>query len=249
MSPGAFRVVWKDMATTENAEPRTPGTEIAAPEELYRRVRASIDETVSPAVSTRARTIIAALLVPCATLGVVALTSYVVYRPPMLGLDVADHSTLEMRISLLLLTGLAIVATVVALRRSRGGAGLLPLFLAACLVAPLHAALILVNPLHAAHPLPSGVEFSPWGARCIALATIVGACVLIAFTAALRRAVPVASGLRGVAVGAAAGAWASLAIFLFCPAGSYLHLVVGHVLPVFALTGVGAVGIPRLLRP
>jgi hypothetical protein len=43
---------------------------------------------------------------------------------------------------------------------------------------------------------------------------IVGALVL-----ALRHATPVATRLRGAALGSAAGVWAGLTVFVFCPSG------------------------------
>ena len=60
--------------------------------------------------------------------------------------------------------------------------------------------------------------------------------MLAIFAVALRRAVAVASGLRGAALGAAAGAWGGLAVFAFCPSGETQHLLVGHVLPVALFT-------------
>ena len=48
---------------------------------------------------------------------------------------------------------------------------------------------------------------------------------------------------------AAAGAWAGLGIFIYCPATEYHHLLVGHVLPIAALTLLGLAAIPRALRP
>src|SRR5262249_57934019 len=90
---------------------------------------------------------------------------------------------------------------------------------------------------------------SPWGLRCLSIATAVGLLVLVTFTAALRRSVPVASRLRGAALGAAAGAWAGLSVFIFCPAIELRHLLVGHLLPIAALTLVGLAAIPRALRP
>jgi hypothetical protein len=92
-------------------------------------------------------------------------------------------------------------------------------------------------------------NLSPWGTRCLTVSAAVGLLVLLTFTAALRRSAPVASRLRGAAVGAAAGAWAGLSVFVFCPAIEYRHLLVGHVLPIAAITLVGLVAIPRALRP
>ena len=66
-----------------------------------------------------------------------------------------------------------------------------------------------------------------------------GASVLAIFAVTLRRAVAVAVGLRGAALGAAAGAWAGLAVFAFCPSGELQHLLIGHVLPIVLLTMCG----------
>ena len=46
-----------------------------------------------------------------------------------------------------------------------------------------------------------------------------------------------------------AGAWAGLGILIYCPATEYHHLLVGHVLPIAALTLLGLAAIPRALRP
>jgi Protein of unknown function (DUF1109). len=73
--------------------------------------------------------------------------------------------------------------------------------------------------------------------------------VLAIFAVALRRAVAVASGLRGGALGAAAGAWGGLAVFAFCPSGETQHLLVGHVLPIALFTLLGGVVLSRALRP
>jgi hypothetical protein len=54
--------------------------------------------------------------------------------------------------------------------------------------------------------------------------------------------------LRGGTLGAAAGAWAGLGIFIFCPSGDPWHLLVGHVLPIVAVTLLGFIVIPRVLR-
>ena len=75
------------------------------------------------------------------------------------------------------------------------------------------------------------------------------ASVLAIFAVTLRRAVAVASGLRGAALGAAAGAWGGLAVFAFCPSGELQHLLVGHVLPVALFTLLGGIGLARALRP
>jgi hypothetical protein len=171
------------------------------------------------------------------------------YGRQAVGLDVQSAGAEQLRLVLGTLAGLTLAATYVALKRRRDGGGVLALLLVAAAVVPAYAALTLVDPLHASQPTPAGVVLSPWGARCLVLAGIVGGVTLAAFAAALQRAVAAASVARGAALGAAAGAWAGLAVFVFCPAGEALHLVVGHLLPVAALTLVGALAAPRMLRP
>jgi len=89
----------------------------------------------------------------------------------------------------------------------------------------------------------------PLGLPCALVASAVGLIVLTAFGIALRRAVPAAPVNRAAALGAAAGAWAGVALFLQCPAKDALHLLVGHSLPVAAFAVLGAIALPRLLRP
>jgi hypothetical protein len=114
---------------------------------------------------------------------------------------------------------------------------------------PASAALTLLEPVHEGSTVAAAVTISPWGARCAIISAIVGIGVMISFTAALRHAVPVASRLRGAALGAAAGVWAGLAVFAFCPSGDRVHMMIGHFLPVLALMLVGALITPRQLRP
>src|SRR5262249_10531227 len=125
------------------------------------------------------------------------------------------------------------------------------LSLVALLVAPIYAAFTVMLPLEtsAAAAAAALAALSPWGLRCLAIAAAVGVLVLVAFTAALRHAAPVAVRGRGAALGAAAGAWAGLAVFVFCPATELPHLLVGHVLPIAAFTLLGLAATPRILRP
>jgi hypothetical protein len=123
------------------------------------------------------------------------------------------------------------------------------LFLVAVLVTPIYAVLTLVDPVEMSRTAAASLAtLSPWGPRCLSISIAVGLLVLFSFTAALRRSAPVASRLRGAAVGAAAGAWAGLSVFVFCPATEVRHLLVGHVLPIGVFTLVGLMAIPRALR-
>jgi hypothetical protein len=62
---------------------------------------------------------------------------------------------------------------------------------------------------------------------------------LAAFAYARRHTDPVHPRLTGAAVGAAAGAWGALAIGMHCPGTMPLHVLAGHVTPVFLLTLLG----------
>jgi len=238
------------MASTRHDDaPRRFESDLAPPAGLYAEVCASIRGTPAQRVDTGRRTRLALAAVLCLIPAAVVIASQLVYQRQAVGLVVGADSTAHLLRSLALLAALAGAATFVALRRSRMGSEITSLVLAASLVVPIYAAVTLINPLHAGDPFPPPVHLSPWGARCLVLAAITGAIALASFTTALRRAIPVASGLRGAVLGAAAGAWAGLALFVFCPAGEYLHLLVGHLLPVVALTLAGAVVVPRALRP
>jgi hypothetical protein len=105
------------------------------------------------------------------------------------------------------------------------------------------------QPLHSGADVVGAVHISPWGVRCAVISGVVGLGVMAAFVVALRRAVPVASRLRAAALGAASGAWAGLAVFLFCPSGDRLHLLLGHALPVALLTLTGLLVAPARIRP
>jgi hypothetical protein len=161
------------------------------------------------------------------------------------------HPTSQLLIVLLLLVGLTLAATLIAVGRGeRGlGSGVVSLFLVTLFVTPIYAALTLGSALAAGEAATSLAGPSRWGPRCLSIAAAVGLVVLISLTAALRRSAPVASRLRGAALGAAAGAWAGLSVFIYCPATEYHHLLVGHVLPIAALTLLGLAAIPRALRP
>ena len=220
----------------------------APPTALYYRIHQSIQGTPASDVSTTRRAQIALVVIPCVTAGALAVASQLVYQRQGVGLDVGGDSTPHMLVALGLLVVLTLATTFIALGRSGRSSEITSLVLAASLVAPVYAAITLINPLHASDPFPPPVGLSPWGVRCLVLATIVGAVALSSLAVALRRAIPVRSGLRGAALGSAAGAWAGLALFVFCPASEYEHLLLGHVMPVAALTLIGTLGIPRALR-
>jgi len=215
---------------------------MASPSErLYARVRSAIESTPAATMRTRTRIVAALAIVPTLTTLVVLIASGLVYGQPAAGLDIDVASSAAALTTLSLLIGLALASTVFALWQGRSGLGIASMWLVsiAALVAPVYAALTVLQPLHsgaADDASLTGVAISPWGLRCILVASIVGASVLAIFAVALRRAVAVAVGLRGAALGAAAGSWAGLAVFAFCPSGELQHLLVGHVLPIVLLT-------------
>jgi hypothetical protein len=142
-------------------------------------------------------------------------------------------------------------STFMALWRGRSGLGASTALLTATAVAtaPLYALLTLNIPAHEIVETVGSVRISIYGVRCFVIASIVGAMVLGCLAAALRAAAPAGTRIRSMALGSAAGAWAGLAVFVFCPSGEPLHLLVGHVLPVAAFTALGAVALPAFLRP
>lgn len=216
------------------------------PDHLYSRIHAAVSSTPASTTRTRSRIVAALVIAPALTAILVLIASEIVYGQPAAGLGIDVASTAEALTILALLAGLAFTSTLFALRQGRAGLGIGSTWLVsiAALVVPVYAALTVLRPLHsgaADDVAMTGVAISPWGLRCLFIATVVGLSVLAIFASALRRAVAVASGLRGAALGAAAGAWGGLAVFVFCPSGELQHLLVGHVLPIAAFTLLGVV--------
>jgi hypothetical protein len=237
---------------TDRGMPSRFESEVGPPEELFLRVRSAVAATPAAKTSTHLRIIVAAAAVPLLTAAVLLVASQIVYDRPALRIDEGTPVTFHLLIVLLLIAGLTLSATLVALGRGeRGlGSGVVALFLVAALITPIYGVLTLADPLEVSQAAAASLaKLSPWGLRCLTVSAAVGLLVLLSFTAALRRSVPVASRLRGAAVGAAAGAWAGLSVFVFCPAVEYRHLLVGHVLPIAAFTLIGLAAIPRALRP
>jgi hypothetical protein len=221
----------------------------APPAGVSARVRMAIARTPSSSLGPRVRVLLAVAVSSVLTLALALLASHVAYHRYTRGLEVPASSAHRMLVVLLLLVALVGVATLVASWRGRRGfgAGTVSLLVTIGLVAPLYAALVLVIPAHAHDPEANKALLSE-PVRCLSLSAAVGLLVLASFTMALRRSVVVASRLRGAALGAAAGAWAGLAVFIFCPSNDLHHLFLGHVLPVVAFTVLGVIGVPRVLR-
>jgi hypothetical protein len=232
---------------------RTLGKErvrdVAAPDHLRARVRNAVQRTSSIRGRTRERLVVASILVPVLTVTVAMLASMLVYGHPLAGLSIAvDHGPMLVAV-LAASIAVACGATFIAISRGANGLGpsAITLAIVTLVVAPLYAALILPMPLHT-HEMASWPGISAWGARCFALAALVTVAALTLFASALRHAVPSAPRVRGAALGAAAGAWAGLAVFVFCPSGEQQHLLFGHVLPVLVAT-LGGIAVARFVRP
>jgi hypothetical protein len=219
---------------------------------LYSRLRRRIGATPAPGVATSSRVIAALLLLPALTAIAVTAASQIVYgRPLLAGLTFEIHSAGAVLLALLSFAALTIGTTFVTIRRGDGwGAGPQQLLTTAALATPAYALLALLGRVHSTDLIgPSGVMLSAWAYRCLILASFVGVLVLTILAMALRRAVTAGVRLRGAAVGATAGLWSGLAVFIFCPSGNGTHLLIGHVLPVLGFTLLGAAIVPRVLRP
>jgi hypothetical protein len=237
---------------TDRGTPSRFASEVAPPEELFSRIRTAVASTPASKTSTRRRITMALAIIPCLVAAVLLVASRIVYDRPTLRIYVGTPLTSQLLVVLLLLVGLTLTATLIAVGRGKGGLGpgVMSLFLVALLVTPIYAVLVLGSALQTSDAAGASlVKLSPWGPRCLAVATAVGLLVLMSLTAALRRSAPVASRLRGAAVGAAAGAWAGLSVFIYCSATDHHHLLVAHVLPIAAFTLLGLATIPRALRP
>jgi hypothetical protein len=221
------------------------------PESLYRHIAASIAVTPSARTRTSARVAAALAVAGAMFILIVCIASDFVYDQQAVGLWLGVESLPRLIATSVLATVLAATVTVAALWRGRHGCGApeLTLMTSALLAAPMYALITLIEPVHTSNAGVSHVAISPWGTRCLLIAALVGSIVLSALTLALQRAAPVATRSRAASIGACAGAWAGLAVFIFCPSGDQQHLFFGHVLPLVGFTALGALVSPRLLRP
>lgn len=221
------------------------------PAELASRVRAAVAQTPASRSTVRQRLAFALVAVPVAILVGLLGSCLVFPGRPLLRVDLWAIPEVALAERLLLLVLLASMATGVALVPGPRGLGSKVTLLAitAVAVAPLYTLLTHAAPLGTAVGDAAARALHPLGLPCALVAFGVGVVLLGAFGIALRRAVPAAAVNRAAALGAAAGGWAGVALFLQCPAKDELHLLVGHSLPVAAFALLGAVALPRLLRP
>jgi hypothetical protein len=191
--------------------------------------------------------IIAALI----AVAVVATASQIVYGKQALGLLTGWKSPSAVVFSAIALLVLMLASTFIALWRGRSGLGASTALLMATglATAPLYALLTLNIPAHEMVETVGAVRISIYGIRCVVIASVVGAMVLGCLASAMRATAPAGTRIRSMALGSAAGAWAGLAVFVFCPSGEPLHLLLGHVMPVAVFTALGAVALPAVLRP
>jgi hypothetical protein len=135
----------------------------------------------------------------------------------------------------------AIAATWIGVSRGRSMLGRPPAW--RLLVATLTPAALLGSALAAGLSWPSTLSDDSNLTNhviCMALTPLFAFGPLVGFAFARRASDPIAPELSGAAIGAAAGAWGSLAIELHCSHTSLFHVAVGHVLPVVAMTLAGA---------
>lgn len=218
--------------------------------ELSANVRAAVARSAASKTSARQRLALALLGIPLAIVAGLVGSGLVFAGRPLLrvDLDTLPLQDLSERLAVLLL--LSGIATGIALAKGRRGLGSKVTLLVATslLVAPLYTLATGVGALRTPVGDAAAQKLHPLGLPCALVAFAVGVLALVAFGAALRRSVPVAPVLRSATLGAAAGGWAGLALFLQCPASEALHLLVGHALPVAAFVILGALALPRVLR-
>src|SRR5262249_25872478 len=142
---------------TNRGTPSRFEPEVLPPEELFARIRTAVASAPASKTSTRLRITVALATVPFLSAAVVLVASRIVYHRPALRVDMGTHPTSQLLIVLLLLVGLTLAATLIAVGRGeRGlGSGVVSLFLVTLLVTPIYAALALPSPLGAAQPAPS----------------------------------------------------------------------------------------------
>lgn len=230
---------------------RTPLSGIDPPDELSRHIRAAVQAQKASTLRSNVRAAAAIIIAGLTTAAVVGAASAFVYGRQAAGLLAGWESPSAMAFIAMALLVLLLASTFMALWRGRSGLGASTALLTAAgvAIAPLYALLTLNNPARDIVETVNSVRISTYGVRCLVIASIVGVIVLGCLASAMRAAAPAGTRIRSMALGSAAGAWAGLALFVFCPSGEPLHLIVGHVLPVAALTALGAVALPPLLRP
>ena len=141
---------------TDRGMPSRFGSEVAPPEKLFFRVRNAVAATLAAKTTTHLRTIVAAAVVPVLAAAVLLVASHIVYHRPALRIHESTPVTVHLLVVLLLIVGLTLSATLVALGRGKRGfgSGVVALFLVALLVTPTYAVLTLIDPLEVGQGQP-----------------------------------------------------------------------------------------------
>ena len=90
--------------------------------------------------------------------------------------------------------------------------------------------------------------FTRFGLRCFAFTVALAPWPFAALAVVAPRMHPDRPWILGAALGAAAGGWAAVVVEVWCPLADPQHVAIGHVAPLVALVGLGALVGPRLLR-
>ncbi|HYP99165.1 MAG TPA: NrsF family protein [Polyangiaceae bacterium] len=223
----------------------------APPPDLALRVRSAVAKTPASRSTATRRIGFALVAIPVAIWGGLFGSQIIFHGRPLFRVDLWLLPEAELAERFVVLVLLAALATGIALIPGRRGLGarVVLLLIASLAVAPLYTLVTMVEPIGTPEGDAAARALHPLGLPCALVAFTVGMLALGAFGLALRRAVPAAPVNRAAALGAAAGGWAGVALFLQCPAKNTLHMLVGHSLPVALFALLGAIVLPRLLRP
>ena len=199
------------------------------PADLRARVIAAAAQT---AVPTRPQANVRAVV----AYGLVATAMAIVF----LGAGGFDHSQARpLGYTLGIAAGasaIALIATAAAFGRGRAMLGPSPR-LQALVVLLVPAATFGWLVLWHAHYVAPFVRI---GFRCLALTMLLASGPLFVTTMLRAGTMLRAARIGGAAIGAACGAWASVAVDAWCPLTDPRHVAFGHVLPLVVLTAIGA---------
>jgi hypothetical protein len=198
----------------------------------YDRLRAAMAQEPPPRKASGRRTALTLLAVPGLVLSLLALDAVLRHRDVVR----ADlHGAIAIGVpSLMGAIALVLLTTLIAISRGTVGLGerVTALQATALGIAPLSVIPMLMLAFAGAPAAASRSLLDPLGLPCFALATAVTVPSLWLLASSLRQSVVAAAGWRSAAVGAAAGAWAGLALLVHCPSVEAQHLLTGHLLPV-----------------
>lgn len=159
--------------------------------------------------------------------------------------DLASLPMLPFALTTAVVLAVSVFAVAAATSTSRATGPRFPLLIAVSVVAPVAYALATsALPVRAIAPV---VAPATW--KCLAMAAMVAIAGTTALVVAFKNASPVSPRVRGAAFGAAAGAWAGLAMHLRCPSADPVHILVGHAGPIALVAILGAIVAPRFMRP